>query len=82
MTMTMTIEIQTATDWADVEFPVEIQDGLKVVAGTEVHESFILACDGQEFPLTQIDEANWASAQFLFDNYPEEYDPRHWSNAL
>jgi hypothetical protein len=66
--MTLTIEIETATDWAVIEVPATIDCGLTVVAGTEIHDDFILALDGVEYPMSEVDEANWASAQYLYDN--------------
>lgn len=66
--MTLTIEIETTDDYAVIEVPAVVENGMTIVSGIEIHDNFILACDGQEFPLSQVDEANYASAQYLYDN--------------
>jgi hypothetical protein len=66
--MKMTIEIETASDSTVIEVPAIIDGGLTVVAGVEVYEDSILALDGVLYPISQIDEANWASAQCLYND--------------
>jgi hypothetical protein len=84
MKTTMTIEVTTKTDWADVDFPCFHEEGIVMVSGMEYYpeSQTVMALDGTEFPIDQIDEANQVSAQYLYDNQPEKYDPSHWSNGI
>jgi hypothetical protein len=66
--MKLTIEVTTKTDSVVIAVPAVVDNGFTVVKGVEVYEDSILGLDGIEYPLSQIDEANWASAQHMYDN--------------